>query len=333
MTTDHPLVTVLTPVYNGEKYLAECIESVLNQDYKNWEYIIADNCSIDSTLDIANRYAEIDGRIHVYHYDEFVDVIQSHNRALHLISPHSKYCKIVSADDWIYPECITRLVELAEIYPSIAIVGSYVINAKGIRWLEFPLKDTFFDGRQLCRSYLLGANVFGAPTSLLYRADIVRDENHFFPGSTPNADFAVNFEILQHYDYGFVHQILSFERKHEEALSANLLKLNSFLVDRLEFLVKHGSTFCSQEELVGRFKELLNIYYGYLAVGIVNFWSGEFWSYHRDRLEEIGVKLDIGKLVKAVIYKILDLLFNPKRTGEILLRRCKMALRSDRRNC
>ena len=53
-----PLVSVVTPVYNGEKYLEECIESVLNQTYKNWEYIILNNCSTDRTLEIAEQLSK-----------------------------------------------------------------------------------------------------------------------------------------------------------------------------------------------------------------------------------------------------------------------------------
>ena len=55
-----PLVTVLTPVYNGEDFLAQCIESILAQDYRNFEYIIVNNCSKDRTLEIAQSYAEKD---------------------------------------------------------------------------------------------------------------------------------------------------------------------------------------------------------------------------------------------------------------------------------
>ena len=53
-----PQVSVVTPVYNGGEYLAQCIESVISQSYGNWEYIIVDNCSTDNSLDIANTYAE-----------------------------------------------------------------------------------------------------------------------------------------------------------------------------------------------------------------------------------------------------------------------------------
>ena len=62
---DQPLVSVLTPVYNGEKFLAECIESVLAQDYQHWEYHIVNNCSTDGTLRIAQSYADKDPRIRV----------------------------------------------------------------------------------------------------------------------------------------------------------------------------------------------------------------------------------------------------------------------------
>ena len=50
-----PKVMVLTPVYNGAAYLRECIESVLAQDYQNWEYLIVDNCSTDGCPEIAAR--------------------------------------------------------------------------------------------------------------------------------------------------------------------------------------------------------------------------------------------------------------------------------------
>lgn len=60
-----PLVTVITPVYNGQEYIAECIQSVLDQTYSRWEYLIVDNCSQDRSLEIARQFASKDARIRI----------------------------------------------------------------------------------------------------------------------------------------------------------------------------------------------------------------------------------------------------------------------------
>ena len=100
------LVSVLTPVFNGENFLSECIESVIKQTYQNWEYVIVNNCSTDRTLEIAQHYSSIDSRIRIHNNDTFVDVITNHNIAFSQISAHSNFCKIVQADDWLFPECL-----------------------------------------------------------------------------------------------------------------------------------------------------------------------------------------------------------------------------------
>ena len=125
MNSTYPLVSVLTPVYNGEQYLAECIESVINQKYSNWEYIIVNNCSTDRTIEIALEYAKKDSRIRVENNRKFVCCEENHNIAFRLISNESKYCKVVSADDWIYPECLIKLVDVAERNSKVGIVASY----------------------------------------------------------------------------------------------------------------------------------------------------------------------------------------------------------------
>src|SRR6266849_6791651 len=118
---DQPLVSVITPVYNGDQYLRECIESVLAQTYSNWVYTIVNNCSTDGTLAIAGEYAQRDKRIRIYSNDSLLDIIANHNRAFRLISADSKYCKVVSADDWLFPECLTKMVGVAEANPSVGL--------------------------------------------------------------------------------------------------------------------------------------------------------------------------------------------------------------------
>ena len=156
--SEQPLVSVLTPVYNGEAYVRECIESVIAQTYTNWEYIIVNNCSRDRTLELASEYTR-DPRIRVETNPSFLPIIANHNRAFSLISPDSKYCKVVSADDWLFPEALSRLVEVAENHPSIGLVGSYQLSGGNDTWYVrnygLPYNATFVKGRDMCRMHTL----------------------------------------------------------------------------------------------------------------------------------------------------------------------------------
>src|ERR1700745_1608598 len=136
--TSQPLVSVVTPVYNGGHYLAECVESVLAQTYQNWECTIVNNCSTDGTLKIAQYYAARDPRIRIHNNQKFLNAVANHNHALRQISPESKYCKVVFGDDWLFPECVERMVALAEANPSVGIVGAYGLQGSTVMWTGLP---------------------------------------------------------------------------------------------------------------------------------------------------------------------------------------------------
>ena len=112
-----PLVTVVTPVYNGAEFLDECIQSVLGQSYWNWEYVILDNCSTDGSFEVAKRYADRDSRIRAIREDTFVSQAKNFNRLLRYISSESVYCKFVLADDWIFANCLDEMVKVAMLRP------------------------------------------------------------------------------------------------------------------------------------------------------------------------------------------------------------------------
>ena len=109
-----PLVSVVTPVYNGEAHLRECVESVLAQTYPNWDYTIVNNCSTDRSLEIAQEYAARDARIRIHNNQTFVGVVENHNNAFRQISPQSKYCKVVGADDYGSSRIVSKMIRLAE---------------------------------------------------------------------------------------------------------------------------------------------------------------------------------------------------------------------------
>lgn len=326
---DEPLVSVITPVYNGARYLAECVESVLAQTYSNWDYTIVNNCSTDRTLEIAQRYARLDQRIRVHTNDVFLDIIGNHNKAFHLISQHSKYCKVVSADDWLFPECISRMVGVAEANPSVGIVGSYQLSGNGtngrawrVKWAELPYPSIVIPGHEICRSQLLGGPyVFGTPTSILYRSDLIKGRDAFYPNSTAEADTSACYKYLQDTDFGFVHQVLSYERIHEATISAECRSLNTYEASRLNDLVEYGPRYLAKGELETRQEEILGDYYRFLAATVFQSRDQDFWNYHKRRLNEAGHRLSHVRLAGTVFLKLLDLLFNPKQTAEKMLRR------------
>src|SRR6266850_1561334 len=142
-------------MYNGAEYLSECIESILAQTYQNWDYTIVDNCSTDASLKIARHYASKDSRIRVHENQQFLRVIPNHNAALRQISPASKYCKVVFADDWIFPECLEKMLALAEEHPSAGLVGAYCLEGRQVICTGLPYSSSLVGGREICRQHLL----------------------------------------------------------------------------------------------------------------------------------------------------------------------------------
>ena len=194
MSANEPFVSIVTPVYNTADYLREAIEGVLAQSYSNFEYIVSDNCSTDGTSEIAHEYERLDKRVRVVDNAEFLPQGGNYNRAVRLISPAAKYCKIAQADDWIFPDSVRELVRVAELDPAIAIVGSYQlagdrVDCRGLYCKRPSEPHTIVSGREACRMYLLGGKyLFGTPNCLLYRADLVRSRERFFREDSIHGD-------------------------------------------------------------------------------------------------------------------------------------------------
>ena len=312
---NEPLVSVLTPVYNGADFLAECIESVLKQTYKNFEYIIVNNCSKDRTLEIAQSYAKQDSRVRVHDNRDFVPVIANHNIAFNLMSKDAKYCKVVSGDDFIFPDCLRRMVEFGEAHPSAGIIGCYQLSGDHIRWQGFQYPKEVFSGAEICRRIFLGGNYefgFGSPTSLLYRADLVRETLEFYPDPSPHSDTSACFASLRKSDFGFVYEVLSYERTHGETQSSASAQTNRYSSAYLNDVIRYGPAYLNPEELKKTVHDTLRDYHRFLAVSYFLQSRGEdFWKYHRGRLAELGYPLKRGTLLGAAIGTIVREMLNP----------------------
>jgi glycosyltransferase involved in cell wall biosynthesis len=310
---EEPLISVLTPVFNGEDYLAECIESVLAQTYSKWEYIIVNNCSTDRTLEIALDYAKRDSRIRVHNNREFLGVIANHNLAFSLISPAAKYCKVVSADDFIFPECVRRMVDLAEANPTVGLVGTYLLAGKKVLCDGLEYERKVVKGSEISRATLLGGPyVFGSPTSLLYRSDLIRESQAFYPHSSPHADTTACYRVLEHSDFGFVHQVLAYARIHADSQTSTSLKVGTFDLARTGDLTRFGPKYLSPSELKQRLDCFLDSYYR-VVVHVLVERSGdqEFLDRQKAALQEIGLRFSFVKLLNTALRMGFGLLLKP----------------------
>src|SRR5262245_48947782 len=103
-----PLVSVVTPFFNSAPYLKECVESVLAQKFEDFEYLLIDNHSTDGSSEIAHEYARKDARVRVIRPPTFLPQVHNYNFGLSQVDPKAAYFKIVAADDWLFPPCLTE---------------------------------------------------------------------------------------------------------------------------------------------------------------------------------------------------------------------------------
>lgn len=101
-----PLISVITPAYNAERFIGETIESVLQQTYKNWEMIIVDDCSTDATVEIVQQYVEQDERVRLIQLKENSGSAIARNTAM----DHAKgdFFAFLDSDDLWYPEKLDK---------------------------------------------------------------------------------------------------------------------------------------------------------------------------------------------------------------------------------
>ena len=303
MPAPTPLVSIVTPAYNEEEHLHECIDSVLSQTYSNWEYTIVNNSSKDGTKAIAEKCAAKDSRIRVITNSTTIPAIQNFNFALGQISSASKYCKMVLADDWMFPECIERMVAVMEEHPTAGVVGAYGLKHRWVLWAGMPYPDNFVSGRKICQERLLGGPyIFGSQSSVLYRSDLVRSHNPFFHEANIHADSEACMKLLRDSDFGFVHQVLTFSRDDRpNSLLQASRQLNTNAAAFLYELVTYGPYYLSSEEYADAMKRTVEGYYEFLGTSFLQRRNRKFWDFHKKELKDAGIEFKYSAVARALV--------------------------------
>lgn len=296
------LVSVLTPVHNGEAFLAETIESVLAQSHSNWRHEIVDNASTDGTSRIAAEYAARDPRITVHRYEELVTQIPNFNRMFRHAHPDAAYVKVIHADDRLFPTCLERMVDVAERHPSVVIVGAPRLDDDRVDLDSMEPGVEVVDGRELSRDLLAARRrfLFGSPSSVLLRAaplrafENVHDETFLHSG-----DSEICYRLLSAGDFGYVHEVLTFTRRQGDTTRPWAVRMGLKRAEQLRLLQRWGRHYLPRGEYERRVAMAVGRYAGNLAGNVRNVRDPEFRRVQGRQLRWMADEGGVGPLVVA----------------------------------
>lgn len=212
--TQHPQVSVLLPCYNGEKYLKDCIDSVLRQIYPAFELIIINDGSTDKVAEIIGSYQ--DSRIKPITNERNLGITDSLNKGIQYAT--GKYIARIDTDDLMHEDRLHKQVQFLEKKGNedIALVGShhYVINQLGkmIGLKQYPVSHDEIN------NVMLFHNPFSHP-SVMMRTDVAKKIK--YSRKHPHAeDYHLWFKILKKHKAGNIPEYLTYYRVHDNNVSA-----------------------------------------------------------------------------------------------------------------
>ena len=207
-----PKVSVITPVYNAEKYLSETIESVLKQTYKSFEYLLIDDCSTDNSASIIKEFEEKDSRVRYIKLTENSGAAVARNRGLE--EAKGRYIAFVDSDDKWYPEKLERQLDFMENYHKAFTYTNYEHITEEGEVLSSPKLPEKLNYSDLLKNTAIACSTVVIDRQIIgdFRMPLVRK----------GQDTATWLQILRNHDYAYlVDEILNQYRGREGSLSSN----------------------------------------------------------------------------------------------------------------
>ena len=227
------LISIVLPVYNGEKYLRESIDSVLAQTYKNWELLIVDDCSTDSSAAIAKEYASKDRRIYYYLNEKNLRLPRNLNKGFRLAK--GDYLTWTSDDNKFKPTALEKMYDALKNNQNAQFVfaSCRVINSEGEE-IEYIMVD---DKR---KKQIVGHNVVGA--CFMYTRKAYEEVGEYNPDFTLVEDYDYWQRIYAKFNAVAISDILYEYRWHDGALTSTMKK-DVFNKTLEKMLLKNRSLF------------------------------------------------------------------------------------------
>ena len=189
-----PLLTVVIPVYNVEKYLKRCVESVLVQEWNNYDILLIDDGSNDSSPRICDDYAKV--------YD-FISVIHKKNGGLSEARntgiSHAKgdYVYFPDSDDWLEPQTFKELAEVLESqeFDIVSFNREFVKGEEDVI-ISDPVETQVFNGKDAFVHMLKHSYITGFANDKIYRKSLFVDHDILFPKGKYYEDLGTNYKLF-----------------------------------------------------------------------------------------------------------------------------------------
>lgn len=209
------LISIVLPVYNGEKYLRESIESVIVQTYKNWELLILDDCSTDKSADIAKEYVEKDSRIHYYRNKTNLRLPRNLNKGFSLAK--GNYLTWTSDDNRYRPQALERMWQAlsSDAEAQFVFASCRIIDENG-KEIEYIMANDWSKKR------IVGMNPVGA--CFMYTRQAYEAVGEYNPELVLVEDFDYWQRLYAKFGAVTISDILYEYRWHAGALTSTMRK-------------------------------------------------------------------------------------------------------------
>ncbi len=210
-----PKVSILMPAYNVQDYVAQAIESMLCQTFRDFEFIIIDDGSIDNSWDIIQEYAKKDDRIVALKNEANYKICKTLNRGIDIA--RGKYLVRMDADDWSYPYRLEKQVKFMDKNPEIGVSGGRIMVCdKDMRCMhirEYKLND------KEIRKRMFFYNPFCHPATI-WRSDILKNSSCFNEMLYDVEDYDLYFRMGRMSKFANLPDILVKYRISENSVSS-----------------------------------------------------------------------------------------------------------------
>lgn len=243
MSHNKPLVSFLVLCYNHEDFVSDCLNSIINQSYTEYEVIICDDCSVDASVPLIQKqkkkFDEKNIRFVVMENQENQGITKNINRMLK--EAHGKYIKIFASDDILFEEYLSEMVPILEGKESLQFVFSNGIKIR--EEAHYPVKKEYETGLLLadipdykfdCFQKIYMNNFIPAPTTLFRKS--VLEELGGYDESIGIEDLEMSLRILQKYPHGAEYYQDPTVYYRINANSVTSTKYNKGLLKRAKFM-------------------------------------------------------------------------------------------------